>query len=128
MKSILQKILVNTLAILIASSLIGGLTWGSHLSTLLLASLVLALVNAFIRPFLKILFLPINVITLGLFGWVINVIVLYLTTLIVPGFHVIAFSLTLGSTTFVLNHLLAYIVVSFLLNILTTFTSWLITP
>lgn len=127
MKSLLQKIFINTIAIFIGSQLISGIQWNGEWLTLLSAAFVLSLVNAFVRPFLKILFLPINVITLGLLGWLINVIVIYLTTLIVPGFDIVPFSVNIFGTTIVFNQFFAYIAVSFLLNILTTLTSWLIT-
>lgn len=57
-------------------------------TTLAAASVVLVLLNTLVRPILKILFLPINVITLGLFSVVINVVILWLAMYFVPGFEV----------------------------------------
>ncbi|AKM81631.1 MAG: hypothetical protein UT13_C0001G0671 [Candidatus Pacebacteria bacterium GW2011_GWF2_38_9] len=54
--------------------------------TLIIAAVVLTLLEKLVRPILKILFLPINVVTLGLFSLVINVFILYLATYLVPGF------------------------------------------
>ncbi len=54
--------------------------------TLIIAGVVLTLLEKLLRPILKILFLPINVVTLGLFSLVINVFILYLATYFVPGF------------------------------------------
>jgi len=126
MKSLLQKVIVNLIAIFVASQLISGIRWGDDLKTLILAAIVLSLANAFLRPILKLYFLPINVITLGLFGWLINVLIIYLTTLLVPGFEIVPFSLNVLGTNFVLNQFLAYVFVSFFLNLITTVTSWLI--
>jgi putative membrane protein len=125
MKTLFQKIFINLVAIFLASILITGIHWDNY-KTLLFAAIVLALVNAFLRPFLKILLLPINVITLGIFGWFMNSLILYLTTLIVPGFDIFPFTLSLLGISFVLNRLFAYVVVSFLLNIITTITSWIV--
>lgn len=50
-----------------------------------LGALVLGVVNTFIRPIVKLLTLPINLLTLGLFSLVINTLMLYLVSWIVPG-------------------------------------------
>ncbi|HEX9817577.1 MAG TPA: phage holin family protein [Patescibacteria group bacterium] len=60
----------------------------SDWTTLLLASIVMVLVNQFVRPIVKVLFLPINIVTLGLFSIVINVAMLWLVTYLVPGFQI----------------------------------------
>lgn len=70
------------------------LAWGlpnihySNLITLVLASSTLALLQTLLRPILKILFLPINIVTLGLFSLVINVFLLWLATFLVPGLRI----------------------------------------
>jgi putative membrane protein len=58
------------------------------LSTLVIAGIVLGLLQMFVRPVLKILFLPINIVTLGIFSWLINVFILWLATQLVPGFEI----------------------------------------
>ena len=57
----------------------------------LLAAVVLGLLNMFIKPLLVILTLPINILTLGLFTLIINGLLIYLASAIVPGFHVAGF-------------------------------------
>ena len=70
-------------------------------------ALVLGFANAFIRPILVVLTLPITFLTLGLFIWVVNAIMLKLTAAFVPGFRVEGFraamagSLLLGILNFV---------------------------
>jgi len=54
----------------------------------LLAAVVLALLSVFIKPLLELLTLPVNVVTLGLFSFVINASLVLLAALIVPGFAV----------------------------------------
>lgn len=55
------------------------------------ASLVLGLVNLVIRPIVRLLALPLTLLTLGLFGWVINALMLWLVSALVPGFSVNGF-------------------------------------
>lgn len=57
----------------------------------LAAALVLGLVNAFIRPIVKIFTLPINIMTLGLFTFIINGLMLKIVAGVVPGVHVVGF-------------------------------------
>lgn len=80
---------------LISSALtIAVLAWAiptvsyQNITTLILASFVLTLLQKIAKPVLKILFLPINVVTLGLFSLVINVFILWLATYLVPGFRI----------------------------------------
>lgn len=83
-------------------------------SALMVASVVLTILYGLIRPILKILLLPINVITLGMFSLVINISLLWLTTYLVPGFQiqaVILFGIPLTT-------LATMIVVSFLISFL----------
>ncbi len=58
---------------------------------LLLAALVLGLINAFIRPLLWVLTMPLTVFTFGLFALLINALMLRVTAAIVPGFEVEGF-------------------------------------
>jgi len=58
-------------------------------------ALVLGLANAFIRPILVLLTLPITFLTLGLFIWVVNALMLKLTAAFVPGFRVDGFKAAL---------------------------------
>ena len=62
----------------------------------ILAVMILALVNAFIRPIFLLLTLPLTVMTLGLFTLVINAALFKLTSVLVPGFHVGGFWSALG--------------------------------
>lgn len=59
--------------------------------TLLFVAIGLGIVNAFIKPILLLLTLPINLLTLGLFTLVINALLVLLVSALVPGFHVDGF-------------------------------------
>lgn len=125
MKHLLQTTLFNALAIAGVAYIAPGVTYDT-LTTLLLTAITLALVNAILRPFLKLLLLPINIITLGLMGWLTNVLILYIVDLLITNFSIDPFSLTLGGTELVLSQFWAYVVVSFLLNIASTLINWLL--
>jgi len=61
-------------------------TW----TTLFVSGLILSLLMLIVKPLLKILFIPINLLTFGLLSWFINVIVIYVFTLIAPNIAVSA--------------------------------------
>lgn len=65
--------------------------WGPAL----IAALVLALVNAIVKPILFVLTLPFTIVTLGLFLFVLNAFMVWLTSVLVPGFHVRGFGTAL---------------------------------
>ena len=78
--------------IYLAAQVVPGITLpGKPLWPALLAGLVLALVNAVVRPILKIITLPLTLLTLGLFLFVLNAFCLWLTSTVVPGFDVASF-------------------------------------
>jgi putative membrane protein len=86
----LVRILVYTLALWLATEIVPGISVRS-LATLLVAALVLGLINAIVRPVLLLLTLPLTLVTLGLFLFVLNALCLWLTSAIVPGFEVRGF-------------------------------------
>jgi putative membrane protein len=88
--SVLVNWLVMALAIIITSYLLPGVSVSTFVVALLVA-LVIGILNAFIKPILLVLSLPINILTLGLFTFVINGFLIWLTSRIVPGFHVAGF-------------------------------------
>ncbi len=88
--SILISWLVSALAILTASYLLPGVHIAGFLTALAVA-VVLGIINAILKPILVILTLPINLLTLGLFTFVINALLVMLVSTIVPGFKVDGF-------------------------------------
>ena len=78
MKKFLQSWAINTLAVLVAVYMVPGIRFkDDSLWTPFVTSLVLGILNAFIRPVLMILALPLVIFTLGLFTLVINALLLY---------------------------------------------------
>ena len=93
----LLRVLINTLAIVLAAHLIPGIQLDGILSAVA-AGLLLGVVNAIVRPVLLILTLPITLVTLGLFLLVLNGLCLWLVAAVVKGFHVSGFwSAVLGA-------------------------------
>jgi putative membrane protein len=81
----------NTVALFVATWLLSGLSYGSDGWALLVAGLVFTLVNFLVKPVLAILSIPFIIVTLGLFYFLINVLMLYLTAWIVPQFTIASF-------------------------------------
>jgi len=86
----LIKWIISSIALGISVMIVKGL-YVEGVFSLIAASLVIGLLNTFIRPFLILLTLPINILTLGLFTLVINATLFYLASCIVKGFVVESF-------------------------------------
>jgi putative membrane protein len=87
---LLIRVLVNGAAILLAASVVPGVAVRSVTSALI-AGLVLALINSIVRPILVFLTLPITLLTLGLFIFVLNAFCFWLASVFVPGLTVHGF-------------------------------------
>ena len=87
---LLLRFLLNGLAVIVAAQLIPGIAVSS-LGSAILAGIVLGFVNAIIKPVLVILTLPLTLLTLGLFIFVVNAICLALTAALVPGLSIAGF-------------------------------------
>ena len=110
-KSFFRRWLMDTLAVLVASKLVSGIHCDSF-TTLLVASLLLGFFNAFLKPLLWLLSLPLLILTLGLFTLVINAMLLVLVGALVANFHVTSFGaafwggLVISLVSFGLNSML----------------------
>jgi len=78
---------VTTIAVMVASAVIRGIRYDS-VAALIGASLLLGILNAFVRPFLLILSAPLILITLGFFILILNGLLLLVVPSVVVGFHV----------------------------------------
>lgn len=70
------------LGIWIADNFVDGVDFSSDWSTLLLVGLVLGIANSFIKPILKLITLPLRLLTLGLFGILINIVIIWVVDII----------------------------------------------
>lgn len=87
MRGIVFRMLVTALGLWLADSMIQGVHLANPL-VLLFAALMLGFVNALVRPIVVILTLPITILTLGLFLFVVNAAMLGLVALLLPGFTI----------------------------------------
>jgi len=87
---IVTRWLVITVAILLASMMVSGIRVES-LTTAVVAAAILGIINVFLRPVLLILTLPLTILTLGVFAFVLNALMLLLVAYFVPGFEVDGF-------------------------------------
>jgi putative membrane protein len=86
----LARLVVNAVAVFLAANIVPGIHVAGP-GTALLAGIILGFVNAIIKPVLFVLTLPITIITLGLFIFVVNAICLALAAWLVPGFTISSF-------------------------------------
>lgn len=95
---LILKLLINAAALWVAASLVSGIDLDGDFWTILLVALIFGLVNTFIKPILKVLSLPVIVLSLGLFAVVINAAMLGLTAAITDDLAVADFwSAVLGA-------------------------------
>ncbi|HTY18256.1 MAG TPA: phage holin family protein [Myxococcota bacterium] len=94
MAPFLVNLLISAGLLLVVAHVVTGIEvrdWGAAL----LAALVLGVVNAVVRPILVMLTLPLTIVTLGLFLFVVNALMLQLAAYFVPGFKVAGFGAAL---------------------------------
>lgn len=87
---LLIRWLVITVAILLASTILPGIHVES-LTTAIIAAAILGVVNTFLRPVLLILTLPLTILTLGIFAFILNALMLLLVAYFVSGFEIDGF-------------------------------------
>lgn len=85
--SILIQLLVNALALIVTAYVVPGITV-ENFGAALVAAIVIAVINLVVKPIILLVTLPVNVVTLGLFTFIINGLLLWLAAAIVPGFDV----------------------------------------
>lgn len=118
MKKLLRSIIGMGLSLLLLSWAFPGIAVSNGV-TVVLAAIVLAVLSLTVQPLLKVLFLPVNILTLGIFGWVINVFILWLATALVPGFQI--GQLVIMGVTF--GPFWSFVIVSLAI---TTLNNWLV--
>lgn len=108
----LVRWLLNALALLVVAYVFPGWIHLDGLLAAVVAAVLLGIVNAFIRPVALVLTLPLNIVTLGLFTFVVNAVMLLLVAWILPGMEVHGF--------------IAAVLASVAISIVSGAVSWLI--
>lgn len=131
MKSILRRIVFYAVSLFLASQIITGLTISGGVSTYIIGATVLSLLFLIVKPILSIITLPLNIITLGLFSFLINAIILYILTIFVPNVSISAFTFKGFSfagfvvPSLYVNNFFTFVIASILLSFIVGFLKWL---
>lgn len=90
MNSIIARIIITAFSLVVVAEIIPGIEVDSIFSALL-ASILIGILNVLVRPILVLLMLPITILTLGLFIFVINAFLFWAAASIIDGFTVTGF-------------------------------------
>lgn len=131
MKGILKNTVFNAIAIFILSQVLAGVKVSGGIETLLLSGFILSVLFIFIKPILNLVSLPLNMITLGLFSFLSNAILLYILTIFVPNVMISPFTFKGFSLAgFIIpvmqfNSFWAFIISALVLSLIINFFNWL---
>lgn len=132
MKVFLRHVLVNLLVLYLTDLIYPGFSIVHDFKTLLSAAFIWLLLNKIVKPIIKLLLLPINLITLNLFSWVISLLTLFLLQVLVGGISISSYSFPGASfqgfiiPAMFIGVFISYLITSTLLNALHSFIFWLI--
>lgn len=132
MKNIFKAIIINSSAFYAASQIVKGFQFTGGIATIFLAGVAFTLINALVKPIVSLFLLPFNLVTLGLFSWIINVIMLYLLTVAVPEIKITSWVFAgFSYQGFIvpqmhLSMLQTIIIASFVISIFTGIINWII--
>ena len=128
MKHIFRSILVYSVAIAVTSLFLPSISYSNQFITLIVTAIVMGITNTFIRPILNLILLPVNIITLGLLGLLMNAIILFIVTLLVPEFNIIPFTLQLGSNSYFIPLFWSYVISASILSFIIGFIRKIVNP
>ena len=80
--------LVGNILALLATTIVPGITWNGNIVTLVIAGIVFGLFNAIVRPIVLVLSIPFLIVTLGLFYFIVNGMLLVAASWLMPGYRV----------------------------------------
>jgi putative membrane protein len=90
--------LFNILALWVAEKLVDGISFSGDFGVIVVAGLVFALVNMILKPVVKLLAIPLILLTLGIALFFINILMLYITDWLVSGFKITHFGAAVWAT------------------------------
>jgi putative membrane protein len=89
--NIIFQLAINVFALLIVEYLLPGFIL-SDIKAAIVTAVVIGIVNTLIKPILQLIALPLSILTFGLTAFLINVVLLWLTSIFVPGFEITNFA------------------------------------
>lgn len=131
MKTLLRLFLINFVSLYATTQYLPGLTYSGGFKSLAIGALAFMVINWVLVPLLKLLFLPLNILTVGLFAWLINVLALYALTTVVSEFSLIPYSfpgadiIGINIPPMELTTFWVAVVASFMIGVITHFFQWL---
>lgn len=131
MKYILRNLLLNMAALLIVAHFLPGLVIEEGFKGIIIGSAAFMVANVLLNPLMKLVLLPLNLLTLGLFAWLSNVLTLYLLVTFIPTFKLIPFDYpgtSFGVITvppFSLTTFHVAVLASLMIALIIHFTHWL---
>jgi|APSaa5957512576_1039674.scaffolds.fasta_scaffold07281_2 putative membrane protein len=123
MKKFIRLTLLNCFTLFITASFFKGLIVPNDLVNLMTAAAIFTIINYIVKPIIKLFLLPINLLTLGFFRWIANVLILIVLTKIVSTVSISAFRVSSFSQggfivpEFYIGKTVSYILASFLLSL-----------
>lgn len=133
MKTIARVILLQTFALFLTSLLLPGLIIIGGWTTYVLGGVLLSILSFALKPLLNIIAFPLNMITFGLFTWVINGFLLWILTLLIAKINVYPFSspkIAIAGLTVPSIHIYsiiaAYIVIALVISAITWGLTWIV--
>ncbi len=115
-------LVVNAVALFVTIQVVPGLEWPNKLNTpndiltLLIVAVIFAAINTFLKPIAKLLSLPVNLVTVGLFGFIVNA-VLFVLAAVIAGAIGIKFTVGGFPPTFTAQTIVSAVVGSIVLSI-----------
>lgn len=131
MKTLLRAYLYSLFTLWIATFLIDSFDIKGGITSYLYTAGILSILTLLVRPILKVIMFPINLITFGVFSWVINVIILYLVVKLTPYVQISSWNFpglvlnTITISSYNLNLWQTFIVTSLLIGIIVNLLLWL---
>lgn len=132
MKSLLRNTIIDAFSLFIASQVLSGIKIEGGIMTFVFAGLALTIMTAILRPILNLITLPLNIATLGVFSFFVNVVIIYLLTVFIPQVKISSFIFSgMAISGFVIpkimfNSFFAFVAASFTISIIISFLKWLI--
>ena len=131
MKKLARIFLFSLFALWLTPNLIGGIKIVGDWQTYIISSAALSLIFLFVKPVLRLFLLPVNLLSLGLLSWVVNVAILYLLTLIIPQIKISDWNFPgISYEGFVIpsyyfNQIATFVIVSLILSFIINFLVWI---
>ena len=118
LKKIIIGVVLNSVALFGVYKLVGDITYTGGAWFFLIGGVIIGVLNTFVKPLMKLLSLPVLLLTFGLFSLVINAVIFYLTVKVVNGIHFQDVSVVVGSVWTYFIAALVFGIINWILHIL----------